>query len=46
VGLGALIIQGRMQLTDEELVGQLKGNPYLQHFIVLEGFQLSAPLGP
>jgi hypothetical protein len=41
--LGALIIKERMQLTDEELVEQLKENPYLQFFIGLEAFQYSAP---
>jgi transposase, IS5 family len=43
MALGALIIKERMQLTDEELVEQLKENPYLQFFIGLEAFQYSAP---
>ena len=33
VALGALIIQTRMKLTDEELVEQIRENPYLQYFL-------------
>jgi hypothetical protein len=33
-------------LTDEELVEQIKENPYLQFFIGLEGYQYSAPFDP
>ena len=32
MALGALIIKARMGLTDEELVEQIKENPYLQFF--------------
>ena len=32
-----------MRLTDDELVEQIKENPYLQFFIGLEAFQYSAP---
>jgi IS5 family transposase len=46
VWLGALIIKARLGLTDEELVSQIKENPYLQFFIGLEGFQYSAPFDP
>jgi hypothetical protein len=46
MALGALIIKARLGLTDEELVEQLKENPYLQFFIGLEGFQYSAPFDP
>lgn len=46
MALGALIIKARMNLTDEELVEQLKENPYLQFFIGLEAFQYSAPFDP
>ena len=38
-----MIIKARLGLTDEELVEQLKENPYLQFFIGLEGFQYFAP---
>jgi len=44
--LGALIIKARLGLTDEELVEQIKENPYLQFFIGLEAFQYSAPFDP
>ena len=43
MALGALIIKARMGLTDEELVEQIKENPYLQFFIGLEAFQYAAP---
>lgn len=46
MALGALIIKARMGLTDEELVEQIKENPYLQFFIGLEAFQCSAPFDP
>jgi hypothetical protein len=35
MALGALIIKARLNLTDEELVEQIKENPYLQLFIAL-----------
>jgi IS5 family transposase len=46
MALGALIIKARLGLTDEELVEQIKENPYLQFFIGLEAFQCSAPFDP
>lgn len=46
MALGALIIKARLGLTDEELVEQIKENPYLQFFIGLEAFQTSAPFDP
>ena len=46
MALGALIIKARLGLTDEELVEQIKENPYLQYFIGLEAFQYSAPFDP
>jgi len=46
LALGALIIKARLGLTDEELVEQIKENPYLQFFIGLEAFQFSAPFDP
>ncbi|CAK6686852.1 hypothetical protein ICNINCKA_00084 [Synechococcus sp. CBW1107] len=46
MALGALIIKERLQVTDEELVEQIKENPYLQFFFGLEGFRFEAPLDP
>lgn len=46
IALGALIIKARLGLTDEELVEQIKENPYLQFFIGLKGYQYSAPFDP
>ena len=46
MALGALIIKARLGLTDEELVEQIKENPYLQFFIGQEGFQYLAPFDP
>ena len=46
MALGALIIKARQGFTDEELVEQIKENPYLQFFIGLEAFQYSAPFDP
>src|SRR5690625_5845926 len=43
MGLGALIIQARMQLTDRETVESIKENPYMQYFVGLSGFQYKAP---
>jgi IS5 family transposase len=43
MALGALIIKARLGLTDEELVEQIRKNPYLQFFIGLEAFQYAAP---
>jgi IS5 family transposase len=46
LAMGALIIKARLGLMDEELVEQIKENPYLQFFIGLEAFQYSAPFDP
>jgi len=43
MGLGALIIQERMQLTDRETVESITENPYMQYFIGLTGFQKEPP---
>ncbi len=40
---GALIIQIKLDLTDEETVDQIAENPYLQFFIGLEEFQYQEP---
>lgn len=42
-GLGALIIQERMQLTDRETVASISENPYMQYFIGLAGFEMKPP---
>jgi hypothetical protein len=46
MALGALIIKARLGLTDEELVEQIKENPYPQFFVGLEAFENSAPFEP
>lgn len=45
-GLGALLIQERMQLTDRETVESIRENPYMQYFIGLPGFQSEPPFHP
>jgi IS5 family transposase len=46
MALGALIIKERCGFSDEELVEQIKENPYLQYFIGLPKFQKTAPFDP
>ena len=46
MGPGALIINARVGLTDEELVERIKKNPDLQFGIGLESFQVSAAFDP
>ena len=46
MALGALIIKERCGFPDEELVEQIKENPYLQYFIGLTKFQKKAPFDP
>jgi IS5 family transposase len=44
MALGALIIKDRLGLMDDELVEQIKDNPYLQLYLGLEAFQsIAAP---
>ncbi|BFH12630.1 hypothetical protein J6TS7_35680 [Paenibacillus dendritiformis] len=43
MGLGALIIQERMQLTDRETLESISENPYIQYFISLPGFMMKPP---
>ena len=38
VALGALLVQARLNLTDEETVEQIKENPYIQYFLGFEGY--------
>lgn len=39
VALGALLVQARLDLTDEEIVEQIKENPYIQFFLGFEGYR-------
>lgn len=43
MALGALIIQAKLNLTDDEVVQNIVENVYLQYFIGLEGFTLVKP---
>jgi len=43
VALGALIIQEKLGLTDEETVAQIQENPYLQYFIGNERYRDEHP---
>lgn len=43
MALGALIIKARLGITDEELIKQIKENPYLQFLI--NGFLLQLLIG-
>ena len=46
MALGALLIKEKGGFSDEELVEQIKENPYLQYFIGLTEFQKKAPFDP
>ena len=39
VAFGALLVQGRLRLTDEETVEQIRENPYIQYFLGFEGYR-------
>ena len=43
VALGALIIKERLGTSDEETVGQIRENPYLQYFLGFYEYQDKAP---
>jgi len=43
IALGALIIQKKLGLTDEETVAQIQENPYLQYFIGYGSYREEAP---
>jgi IS5 family transposase len=43
IALGALIIQEKLGLTDEETVCQIQENPYLQYFLGYGGYRDEAP---
>ncbi|NLD96561.1 MAG: IS5 family transposase, partial [Synergistaceae bacterium] len=39
VAFGALLVQSRLRLTDEETVEQIRENPYIQYFLGFEGYR-------
>lgn len=43
MALGALIIKEKLQISDEEVVAQIKENPYLQYFTGLESYKEEKP---
>lgn len=43
VGLGALIIKARYDLSDEDVVEQISENPYLQYFLGYTRFEFEDP---
>jgi hypothetical protein len=43
IALGALIIQEKLGLTDEETVAQIQENPYLQYFLGYGSYRDEAP---
>ena len=46
MALGAELIKRKLNITDEEVVEQLKENPYLQYFIGMESYRDEAPFDP
>ena len=46
MALGSLLIKERCGYSDEETVAQIRENPYLQYFIGLPEFQITAPFDP
>ena len=44
--LGSLLIQKQLQLSDRELVEEIRENPYFQYFIGLPGYQDAIPFVP
>ena len=43
MALGALIIKEKLQISDREVVEQIRETPYLQYFIGMEGYEDKAP---
>jgi len=43
MALGALVINEKLRVTDDETIEQIKENPYFQYFIGLESYQNEAP---
>ena len=46
MALGALIIKEKLQISDREVVEQIRETPYLQYFIGMEGYKDEAPFDP
>lgn len=46
MALGALIIKEKLQISDREVVEQIRENHYLQYFIGLEGYNDEEPFDP
>lgn len=46
MALGALIIKEKLQISDREVVEQIRETPYLQYFIGMEGYEDKAPFDP
>jgi len=46
MALGALIIKEKLQISDREVVEQIRETPYLQYFIGQEGYKDKAPFDP
>jgi len=46
MALGALIIKERLHITDEEIVEQIRENPYLQYFVGLSEYSNEALFDP
>jgi len=44
--LGALLIQQDLKCSDEDVVENIKENPYLQHFIGMDKWSNEAPFDP
>ncbi len=44
--IGAVIIKHKLVLSDEETVQQIQENPYMQYFVGLAGYQMTAPFAP
>ena len=43
IALGALIIKEKLQISDREVVEQIRETPYLQYFIGMEGYEDKEP---
>ena len=43
MALGALIIKEKLQISDREVVEQIRETPYLQYFIGMKGYHDEAP---
>lgn len=44
--LGSIIVKHKKHLTDEELIEEIKENPYIQYFLGYEGFTYEKPFDP